>query len=273
MIPYIFLYGICMDVADRVRKGCSALGISQAELARRVGIEPTQLLDIFRSKTGRSKHLPKIAEVLDVPVVWLTSGLGAAPPWAPVELGIFEEPFAVAAANPGTPVYVSEGEEGEVSVLGTVSAGDGQVPATWSPANGASFRLPTSWVAVEITGNSAYPVAYPGQLALVDLERAVSPRSLDAATLHDLNDNLCLIQTREDGQLRAYLKRFCADRRAPAGFILASVDSGRGSPYLPAEMIDLIAPVVAVVFEDPRKPRVKGRNRAVVKIPTPGGEA
>jgi hypothetical protein len=87
----------------------------------------------------------------------------------------------------------------------------------------------------------------------------------------DLHDNICLIQTVEAGVDRAYLKRFCQEPRAPQGFVLASVDSGRGSPYLPDEVIQLIAPVVGVVFEDPRKPREKGRNRADIKTPLPGG--
>ena len=260
-----------MSLELRIRERVKARGINLTQLADQIGIKQQQWADIFKSKTGRSKHLINIAEALGVSIEWLTTGAGPGPEGVGRLAGIHDEPFALAAANPGTPVYVEDAADGELAVLGTVSAGDGQLPAMWSPSHGAAIRFPSSWVAVEITGKSAYPVAYPGQLALVDLSRAVDPKNLDAAALHDLNDNLCLIQTREDGELRAYLKRFCVDKRAPAGFVLASVDSGRGSPYLPADMIDLIAPVVAVVFEDPRKPRQKGRNRAEVVVP--GGEA
>jgi transcriptional regulator with XRE-family HTH domain len=245
-----------MVLADRIRDRCAALGISQAELARRVGIKPQQITEIITAKTAKSKHLPRIAEELGVGVEWLTTG---------------NEQRTIAdtleALFPVAPAPVSYRAQGELAVLGTVSAGDGRLPAGWTPALNSAISFPQHWVAVEITGNSAYPVAYPGQLALVDLNRATNTATLDDEALHDLDDNLCLIQTREEGRICAYLKRFCADRRAPAGFILASVDSGRGSPYLPPDTIDLIAPVVAVVFEDPRKPRVKGRNRAEIKTP------
>ncbi len=248
-----------MSLETRIRERCAVLGISLSELARRIGIRHQQFADIFAAKTTRSKHIPKISEELGVPIEWLTTG---------------DEPRSISdtleALFPVAPAPVAYRAQGELAVLGTVSAGDGRLPAGWTPALNSAISFPQHWVAVEITGNSAYPVAYPGQLALVDLNRATNTATMDDEALHDLDDNLCLIQTREEGRVCAYLKRFCADRRAPAGFILASVDSGRGSPYLPPDTIDLIAPVVAVVFEDPRKPRMKGRNRADIKTPFSG---
>jgi hypothetical protein len=101
---------------------------------------------------------------------------------------------------------------------------------------------------------------------LIDTDRAARPDSSDFTerTLTDLHDNLVLIETDEPPEIgkatsgrRAYLKRFCMDRRAPNGFVLASVDGGRSSPYVPVEHILMIVPVVGVLYQDPRRPREK----------------
>ena len=72
-----------MSIGDRIRAGCKALGISQAELARRTGQNPQDLQKILSGRTSQSKHFPNLALELKVDVDWLTTGKGNAPSWAP----------------------------------------------------------------------------------------------------------------------------------------------------------------------------------------------
>lgn len=178
-------------------------------------------------------------------------------------VGADGRPWAARVAEAGGRMYSADGP----SVVGVVSAGNGRADH-YQPQDADPLRWPAGWEAVEIDGISAYPVAYPGQLALIDTSRAAKPDQLDAATLIDLHDNLVLIHARDrQGRSLAYLKRICHDPEAPGGYVIASVDSGRSSPYLPPERIDLIVPVVGIIFEDPRRPRQKGRAAARIVIP------
>lgn len=65
-----------MGLGERIQFACSAAGISQAELARRVPCKPQQITDLIRNKRLYSKHFPRIASVLGVEVAWLTTGKG-----------------------------------------------------------------------------------------------------------------------------------------------------------------------------------------------------
>lgn len=70
-------------MADRIDEGCLALGLSQADLARRAGLPSTNY--ISRMKAGEisgRKHLAAIARALQCEVIWLTTGNGTPPPWA-----------------------------------------------------------------------------------------------------------------------------------------------------------------------------------------------
>jgi len=67
---------------DRIRAGIEALGIiSQAELARRVGMSPQNLQRILIGEVKRSRHFRRIAEELHCSVGWLMSGTGKPPRW------------------------------------------------------------------------------------------------------------------------------------------------------------------------------------------------
>jgi transcriptional regulator with XRE-family HTH domain len=68
------------DAGARIRQKIKEMGITQAELARRVGIAPQNLQDILDGKVKRTKHVPAIASALGVDVTWLTSGKQASKP-------------------------------------------------------------------------------------------------------------------------------------------------------------------------------------------------
>lgn len=107
-----------------------------------------------------------------------------------------------------------------------------------------------NWRAVKVTGDSAYPVIFTGQFAIVDEGRGVTMDQFTDRHGWDLDDDVVLVRL-EGG--RALLKRLCYH---PSGeFILASVNSGRGSPIVKRSEILQIIPVVGVVYYDPADTR------------------
>lgn len=71
-----------MTPGDRIREACESTGLTQSEVARRIGVKVQQLQEIMRGDVKRTKHFPAIAKALGVDVAWLTTGKGVAPPWA-----------------------------------------------------------------------------------------------------------------------------------------------------------------------------------------------
>jgi transcriptional regulator with XRE-family HTH domain len=61
--------------------GVTALGITETDLAKRVGMSRTYLYRVLGGGRPGTKHLAKIAQELGSTVTWLTTGQGAAPSW------------------------------------------------------------------------------------------------------------------------------------------------------------------------------------------------
>jgi transcriptional regulator with XRE-family HTH domain len=236
-----------------------------AGFAKKVGLSPQQITNVL---AGR--RLPK-AEDLDR---WSRAlGLGENDEKLFRRMVLLEHsPDQVGELVLNPDRYVGERttsyDPNPIPMVGTVVAGDGMLSDESAyEHNGAdNLLIPDSWRAVMVEGMSAYPVVYPGQIVLIDTNRAARPDSSAWGEIEmtDLHDNLVLVETDEPPEIgkatngkRAYLKRFCKDARAPDGFVLASIDSGRSSPYVPANRILMIVPVVGVLYQDPRKPRSK----------------
>jgi hypothetical protein len=209
--------------------------------------------------------LKKIAEKTEVSYDWLRFGdQDHAPIWARIHEGTGKATVpGITATGQG-----SHAKSHGIPTVGTVVAGDGKLSdhSAYVENKSQPILMPDAWKAVVVEGMSAYPVVYPGQIVLIDTARAARPDDDDwnDDIMTDLHDNLVLVETDEPPEIgkatsgvRAYLKRFCVDKRAPDGFVLASIDAGRSSPYVPAEHILMIVPVVAVLFQDPRQPRKK----------------
>lgn len=119
--------------------------------------------------------------------------------------------------------------------------------------------MPGDWVLVQIDGMSAYPVIFPHQFGIFDRGRAARP-TFTEEELYDLHDNIVLVELTNG---RSLLKRLCRADRHPDGFLLATIDAGRSSPYIPAEDIEVVMPMVGTLYQDPSKPRSKmnhGKN-------------
>lgn len=254
------LYEISMGRRERIEEAMARAGFnSQEEIAQAIGVKQPTISALLSEKFPLLDVLQRVAEKTSVSYEWLRYGdADKAPAWVRTE-----EPERPRVREIGV-TYPAH----QITMVGRVVAGDGQLSdeSAIELEGLPGLTIPDTWQAVMVEGMSAYPVVYPGQIVLIDTARAARPESStwNDAVATDLHDNLVLIETDEPAEIgkatsghRAYLKRFCVDRRAPHGFVLASIDSGRSSPYVPADHILMIVPVVGVLYQDPRRPREK----------------
>lgn len=61
-----------MEVGDRIRARLNAIGMSQSELARRVGVRQSTIAGLIAGKARSSSHLHKIARELHTTPAYLT---------------------------------------------------------------------------------------------------------------------------------------------------------------------------------------------------------
>ncbi len=264
------------EFLERLSRAIDRSGLDDIQVAEQLGISKQAFSQIRSGERPGHVHREAIARILQIDQQWLNFGdHDRAPTWwsyyaprtAPLRVGENVENSGGGGSEVGHGIHV----------VGTVIAGDGQLSdrSALEHADGIPLMIPDSWQALQVKGNSAYPVVYPDQIVLIDTDRAARPDSSDwgEKQLIDLHDNIVLIETDEPPDLgkatsgrRAYLKRFCMDKRAPDGFVLASIDSGRSSPYVPADRIMMIVPVVGVLYQDPRRPREKRWHAKTVVV-------
>jgi hypothetical protein len=249
---------------NRFSTAIKRAGLVERQLALTIGITPQALSQIKFGQRPGNEYIDVIARHLNVAVEWLKFGdSDKAPSWASSKIH-----EGIGSANLPGITTSGQGKRHGISTVGTVVAGDGKLSdhSAYIENPSQPIIMPDTWKAVVVEGMSAYPVVYPGQIVLIDTARAGRPDDdgWNDDVMTDLHDNLVLVETDEPPEIgkatsgkRAYLKRFCVDKRAPDGFVLASIDAGRSSPYVPAAHILMIVPVVAVLFQDPRQPRKK----------------
>lgn len=66
------------SIGDRIRSAREALGMKQAELARRVGVSGPTICDLEKNEHKSTRHVAKLAYVLGVTPIWLAEGKGSA---------------------------------------------------------------------------------------------------------------------------------------------------------------------------------------------------
>jgi SOS-response transcriptional repressor LexA len=206
--------------------------MKQSQLAEAVGVPPQTITKTMREE--HHKFITDIARVLEVPEEWLRVGENP-PAWAIEAERLHTASVAYLAENPS------------VSLVGAVTAGDGLVSFEDDPR---PMRWKPSWAIMLVEGVSAYPVVYPGQYVTVDTDRPVHHNNIvviqvDNSEAHEKDPT--------QPRVRAYLKRYCKDPDAPHGYLLASINSGRDTPYIRHERILVMLPVVGVWFEDADK--------------------
>lgn len=60
---------------QRIRKAIKDSGIRINHLAEKLGVTPQQMTQIYKNTSGKSKYLPRIAEILNVSEKWLETGI------------------------------------------------------------------------------------------------------------------------------------------------------------------------------------------------------
>jgi len=143
-------------IGDRVKERRTALGLSQPQLAKRVGGISYQAIQQLE-RGGTSRHLVSIARALGVTAEWLQDGHGPAP----------AKPLAARAREPE-----------RLKVLGMAECG----PDGWSLWNGdvidlierpASLSGVASAYAVYVVGASMEPRYHPGEVVHIHPGRPI----------------------------------------------------------------------------------------------------
>ena len=162
-----------MDYGDRIVKLRKSLGLSQAEVARRLEWSPPNYARIEKGRTTPSlRSMEAIAEALEVPLSALT-----------------QEAFA----------------GGEVPVVAFASAGPGvEFTDQGYPAGGGMYFLPRppqftdpNGFGVEVAGDSMVPKYEDGQVVMVDTRKR--PASGDYAVIGLMAGDKFVKRYRESG--------------------------------------------------------------------------
>ena len=120
-----------MKLSDRIKAARKHAGLTQSQLAERVGIAQTAISQLESGKTLRSSYLPQIAEACGVSVIWLASNIG---PMiiAPAQAAFFQrqakENWAALEEGMSMASEMSEQEGSAISELVPISVWDDDTP-------------------------------------------------------------------------------------------------------------------------------------------------
>lgn len=153
-------------LADRLRRAREDKGLSQSELARRVGIKAQAIQAIEAGKVQKPRHINEIARALGVDADELTSD------------GTATHSQRSAGAQPGTVPIVGIARAGLEAI--DYSAGQGELGEVEAPA-GATDKT----VAVEVRGASMGGRVEEGDLVFYDDRRE--------PVTEDLMGRLCIV--------------------------------------------------------------------------------
>ena len=251
----------------RLQQALTHAGLTGADASAAVGRSRTYVSDILTGKSRGGAQIAKLAEVLRVDPVWLRDGTGSPPAWwtddTPPASDIPPDPNAdlrqqvqdLEANHPhlvkwgfgiiprvrlamleraAQQQYIHlSGTDREIPVLGQVAANGDRWGDIEQPEM-RHHRFKKSFALVQVMGDSAYPVAFPGQFVVVDTDRPVRDQNLVVVVLWDG---------------RALLKRYCAIPGEPNRMLLASVNIGLGSLLIDRSEVRYLHPVVGVMFE------------------------
>lgn len=179
------------SLAKRVAEKREALGLSQSELARKIGVTPQAIQKVEAGETKKPRYIVELASALQETPEFLQSGVRKS-----TAREILPSPNAtigekVDAGGERIPVYGQAvgGVHGEFELNGSMLY-DVLSPPGLSRANGA--------YAVSISGDSMSPRYEDADIAYVDPTRRVKRGDYVIAQ----------IQCEEEGPILAFVKRF-----------------------------------------------------------------
>ncbi|MBA6091632.1 MULTISPECIES: XRE family transcriptional regulator [Pseudomonas] len=163
-----------MELKDRLKQARKNAGLTQAELADRVGIKQASVSEIERGLTRTSGYLVQLAQACGVDPIWLSEGTGSPDTSKPIANATMLGPISV--WDDDTPldddeVYVPFLKEVELS------AGSGRTVIEKSSSRKLRFGKQTlrnqgvqfdQAVCVTVRGNSMEPVLPDGSTVGVD---------------------------------------------------------------------------------------------------------
>src|SRR5262245_20181542 len=174
-----------MAIARNVARYRKERGLSQEELARRVGVRQNTIAAIESGLTKKSKYLPDIARVLEVPLFDLDAGEGA-------------------HRTPTIPGADLVGAR-DLPLYATVEAGEGAVVMSSDPVDEVRRPAPLATVkgayGVIVSGESMVPALRPGDIALIHPH--LPPKVED----------ICLFISEKNGEFVATIKEYVGQTR------------------------------------------------------------
>jgi|RhiMetdeSRZDD1v2_1073273.scaffolds.fasta_scaffold00124_26 transcriptional regulator with XRE-family HTH domain len=169
-----------MAIARNVARYRKERGLSQEELARRIGVRQNTIAAIESGLTKKSKYLPDIARVLEVPLFDLDAGEGA-------------------HRTPTIPGADLVGAR-DLPLYATVEAGEGAVVMSSDPVDEVRRPAPLATVkgayGVIVSGESMVPALRPGDTALIHPH--LPPKVED----------ICLFISEKNGEFIATIKEY-----------------------------------------------------------------
>lgn len=169
-------------VRERERKGWST-----AKLAREVGVALNTIQAVERGDTKKSKYLPDIARVLDVPLSKID------PDQAPNGVGSGVIPKDDLIGRRDLPIYATtEGGEG-VLVMSSEPVDLGDRPSSLAHVRDA--------YGVIVTGESMAPIIRPGDIAVIHPHK--QPR----------REDLCVFRAHRGGEFHSTIKEFVSQTK------------------------------------------------------------
>jgi transcriptional regulator with XRE-family HTH domain len=169
-----------MAIARNVARYRKERGLSQEELARRVGVRQNTIAAIESGLTKKSKYLPDIARVLEVPLFDLDAG----------------ESAHRTPTIPGADLVGAR----DLPLYATVEAGEGAVVMSSDPVDEVRRPAPLATVkgayGVIVSGESMVPALRPGDTALIHPH--LPPKVED----------ICLFISEKNGEFVATIKEY-----------------------------------------------------------------
>lgn len=171
-------------IGERVERARKRKGWSIARLARETGVALNTIQAIEEGRTAKSKHLPKIAQLLEVPLSELDTSLG------------------LNVASQTIPANELVGPR-DLPVYGTTEAGEGIMVMSSEPVDRedrpASLANVKGAYGAIVQGDSMSPIVRPRDVVVVNPH--LPPRPGD----------LCVFRVQEHGEFRSMLKEIVSN--------------------------------------------------------------
>lgn len=193
MVQDIWLKAFAMKAGKIIRDARKERGWSQAELAQRVGVSQPAIMKIEKGETTKSKHFPKIAQVLNLELADLDPALSPGSSSTGTQLTSTMKKPQVERLKQEQIIGADN-----LPVFSLAEGGPGALVLSNQPFR--TVKRPHNLQTVEdafgvlIVGDSMFPEYREGDIAYVDPH--IPPRVGDA----------CLFQSDKDGTVEAVIK-------------------------------------------------------------------